>query len=290
MGGCEPPCGCWDLNSGPLKEQSVRLPAEPSLQPTQNVLPCATIRLEWLYPIVHIDFFPGASSCKGLSAQNPQEAFMTSTSLLNSSNPHRLPGCPNPTGQISLWPLSTWRIAAKWTSVLCPCLFVGQPSQRWPHTCLWFFLGLASSAMSLRHPAWWPGLTPASHCLKDLTSAPSYSDHLRDKACASPVWQILGASVPSAPCRSRTHGSCPCSSREINSGLKTRNPAVWEKEMLETCPGASHPPSFQPWRTGAAGYRAYIYLGTVMRDKTLGIQESLLSSFLTRQKGAARLP
>ena len=22
-GGCEPPCGCWDLNSGPSKEQSV---------------------------------------------------------------------------------------------------------------------------------------------------------------------------------------------------------------------------------------------------------------------------
>jgi hypothetical protein len=20
--GCEPPCGCWDLNSGPLEEQS----------------------------------------------------------------------------------------------------------------------------------------------------------------------------------------------------------------------------------------------------------------------------
>jgi hypothetical protein len=31
----EPPCGCWDLNSGPLKEQSVLLTAEPSLQPPQ---------------------------------------------------------------------------------------------------------------------------------------------------------------------------------------------------------------------------------------------------------------
>jgi hypothetical protein len=29
-GGCEPPCGCWDLNSGPLEEQSVLLTAEPS--------------------------------------------------------------------------------------------------------------------------------------------------------------------------------------------------------------------------------------------------------------------
>jgi hypothetical protein len=31
--GCEPPCGCWDLNSEPLEEQSVLLTAEPSLQP-----------------------------------------------------------------------------------------------------------------------------------------------------------------------------------------------------------------------------------------------------------------
>ena len=33
MGGCEPPCSCWDLNSGPSEEQSVLLPAEPSHQP-----------------------------------------------------------------------------------------------------------------------------------------------------------------------------------------------------------------------------------------------------------------
>ena len=32
-GGCEPPCGCWDLNSGPLEEQPVLLTADPSLQP-----------------------------------------------------------------------------------------------------------------------------------------------------------------------------------------------------------------------------------------------------------------
>jgi hypothetical protein len=25
--GCEPPCGCWNLNSGPLEEQSVLLTA-----------------------------------------------------------------------------------------------------------------------------------------------------------------------------------------------------------------------------------------------------------------------
>ena len=30
--GCEPPCGCWDLNSGPLEGQSVLLTTEPSHQ------------------------------------------------------------------------------------------------------------------------------------------------------------------------------------------------------------------------------------------------------------------
>ena len=30
---CEPPYGYWELNSGPLEEQSVLLTTEPSLQP-----------------------------------------------------------------------------------------------------------------------------------------------------------------------------------------------------------------------------------------------------------------
>jgi hypothetical protein len=33
-GGCEPSCGCWDLNSGPSEEQSVLLTAEPSPAPS----------------------------------------------------------------------------------------------------------------------------------------------------------------------------------------------------------------------------------------------------------------
>jgi hypothetical protein len=36
MDGCEPPCGCWDLNSGLLEEQSVLLTTEPSLQPSHT--------------------------------------------------------------------------------------------------------------------------------------------------------------------------------------------------------------------------------------------------------------
>jgi hypothetical protein len=31
--GCELPCGCWELHSGPLEEQSLLLTTEPSLQP-----------------------------------------------------------------------------------------------------------------------------------------------------------------------------------------------------------------------------------------------------------------
>jgi hypothetical protein len=38
MDGCEPPCGCWDLNSGPLEEQSALLTADPSHQPPLNTL------------------------------------------------------------------------------------------------------------------------------------------------------------------------------------------------------------------------------------------------------------
>jgi len=30
--GCEPPCGCWELNSGPLEEKTMLLTTEPSLQ------------------------------------------------------------------------------------------------------------------------------------------------------------------------------------------------------------------------------------------------------------------
>ena len=33
MDGCEPSCGCWELNSGPLEEQMVLLTTEPLLKP-----------------------------------------------------------------------------------------------------------------------------------------------------------------------------------------------------------------------------------------------------------------
>jgi hypothetical protein len=36
--GGDPPCGCWELNSGPLEEQSVLFTTEPSLQPEERHL------------------------------------------------------------------------------------------------------------------------------------------------------------------------------------------------------------------------------------------------------------
>jgi hypothetical protein len=48
---CEPPCGCWDLNSGPLEEQSVLLTAEPSLQPQKNFYSLIIFML--LYVIIY---------------------------------------------------------------------------------------------------------------------------------------------------------------------------------------------------------------------------------------------
>ena len=36
--GCEPPCGCWELNSGHLEEQSVLLTTESSLQSKSTFL------------------------------------------------------------------------------------------------------------------------------------------------------------------------------------------------------------------------------------------------------------
>jgi hypothetical protein len=34
----EPPCDCWELNSGPLEEQIVLLTSEPSLLPQGDIL------------------------------------------------------------------------------------------------------------------------------------------------------------------------------------------------------------------------------------------------------------
>jgi hypothetical protein len=57
--GCEPPCGCRDLNSGPLEEQSVLLTAEPSLQPPSVVF-LKRLFLLFAYMYVGTMCVPGA--------------------------------------------------------------------------------------------------------------------------------------------------------------------------------------------------------------------------------------
>ena len=58
--GCEPPHGCWDLNSGSLEEQSVFLTSEPSVQPLKaNILLLSTVII-----FNFVDFSFGFSVCK----------------------------------------------------------------------------------------------------------------------------------------------------------------------------------------------------------------------------------
>jgi hypothetical protein len=53
MDGCEPPCGCWDLNSGPSEEQSVLPTAEPLLQPKKTFFKFGKgSHMRWLTPII----------------------------------------------------------------------------------------------------------------------------------------------------------------------------------------------------------------------------------------------
>ena len=54
--GCEQPCGCWDLNSGPLDEQLVLLTTEPSLQPH---LFSSYESVRWVLPVLFYRGGPG---------------------------------------------------------------------------------------------------------------------------------------------------------------------------------------------------------------------------------------
>uniref|UniRef100_A0A8I5ZQ82 Uncharacterized protein n=1 Tax=Rattus norvegicus TaxID=10116 RepID=A0A8I5ZQ82_RAT len=69
--GCEPPCGCWELNSGPLEEQTVLLTSEPSLQPPHKQF----LRYGFSSPPTPPIFFQGRISpcgfgCPGTHAIN----------------------------------------------------------------------------------------------------------------------------------------------------------------------------------------------------------------------------
>jgi hypothetical protein len=49
IGGCEPPGGCWELNSSSLEEQSVLLTTEPSLQPCAQFLKYNSLKIFILF-------------------------------------------------------------------------------------------------------------------------------------------------------------------------------------------------------------------------------------------------
>ena len=48
--GCEPPCGCWELNSGPLEEQSLLLTTETSVR-------SLFLFLKYNFSFLCLDFF-----------------------------------------------------------------------------------------------------------------------------------------------------------------------------------------------------------------------------------------
>jgi hypothetical protein len=50
--GCEPPCGCWKLNSGPLEEQLVLLTTEPSLQPPSFLFQSLHFIFNYLFEVL----------------------------------------------------------------------------------------------------------------------------------------------------------------------------------------------------------------------------------------------
>jgi hypothetical protein len=79
--GWEPPCGCWDLNSGPLKEQSVFLTTEPSLQPPHGsvFISANEIFARWLRVIFN------RPSCMYIKKKKTVALFIP-VSLLERSN------------------------------------------------------------------------------------------------------------------------------------------------------------------------------------------------------------
>jgi len=61
--GCEPPCGCWELNSGPLEGQLVLLTSEPSLQHPAKFLK----HISSLLLLLFISFRDSVSPCSLLN-------------------------------------------------------------------------------------------------------------------------------------------------------------------------------------------------------------------------------
>ena len=82
--GCEPPCGCRSLNSGPVEEQPVLLTSEPSLLPCQYSLfkPSPALLLNSLFCIQTHTTFPHFST-------SPLELASTACLPLEQKDPSR---------------------------------------------------------------------------------------------------------------------------------------------------------------------------------------------------------
>jgi hypothetical protein len=118
-GGCEPPCGCWDLNSGPLVEQSVvLLTAEPSLQPPHpltfgnrlwkehtSIFSLFTATRSWRDMETHLILFPTLGSttwrCRHCHAPRLPSALTVRPGCLQNINTGR-----QELGSLSSWPPS----------------------------------------------------------------------------------------------------------------------------------------------------------------------------------------
>jgi len=72
--GREPPCGCWELNSGPLEEQPVLLAAEPSLRP---LTPCCFNVSE----LSHLRTESGDTGKETTRAQQRVEGFLSGVTV-----------------------------------------------------------------------------------------------------------------------------------------------------------------------------------------------------------------
>ena len=57
--GCEPPGGCWELNSRPLEEQAMLFTTEPSLQPP---IPFSDVTTLALKLVSELSYYTGPTS------------------------------------------------------------------------------------------------------------------------------------------------------------------------------------------------------------------------------------
>ena len=106
--GCESPCGCWDLNTGPPEEQSVLLTTEPSLQPQNLTFKEKHIYLKWKGPVelfcVYFVFRDRVSLCSPGCPEThsvDQAGLKTQTSAASASLLLGLKACVTPPGFLS---------------------------------------------------------------------------------------------------------------------------------------------------------------------------------------------